>query len=112
MCVPGDMAATSAAIVMRNPAEAARLPDGVTKTATGTADVRRRDGMDDAVDFRGVDERCGALSGSLTHGAERGRGADGERREQEAQDETRSRNAHKHPLTVSPSKKLVHRGAR
>ena len=35
MCVPGAIAATSAAIVIRNPAEAARLPDGPTKTATG-----------------------------------------------------------------------------
>ena len=35
MCVPGDIAATSAAMVMRNPADAARLPEGETKTATG-----------------------------------------------------------------------------
>ncbi len=38
MCVPGDIAATSAAIVIRNPAEAARLPDGDTNTATGVFD--------------------------------------------------------------------------
>ncbi len=36
MCVPGDIAATSAAIVRMNPAEAARAPDGDTKIATGT----------------------------------------------------------------------------
>src|SRR5258708_7023899 len=35
MCVPGAMAAMSAAMVMRNPAEAGRLPDGPTNTATG-----------------------------------------------------------------------------
>ena len=35
MCVPGAIAATSAAMVMRNPADAARLPDGPTNTATG-----------------------------------------------------------------------------
>ena len=35
MCVPGAMAAMSAAMVMRKPAEAARFPDGPTKTATG-----------------------------------------------------------------------------
>ena len=35
MCVPGAMMATSAAMVSRNPAEAARDPDGPTKTATG-----------------------------------------------------------------------------
>ena len=35
MCVPGAMAATSAAMVIRNPADAARLPDGPTKTTTG-----------------------------------------------------------------------------
>src|SRR5262249_5059522 len=35
MCVPGAIAAMSAAIVMRKPAEAARLPAGPTKTATG-----------------------------------------------------------------------------
>ena len=35
MCVPGAIAATSAAIVIRKPAEAARLPDGPTKTTTG-----------------------------------------------------------------------------
>ena len=35
MCVPGAIAATSAAIVIRKPADAARFPDGPTKTATG-----------------------------------------------------------------------------
>ncbi len=35
MCVPGAMAAMSAAIVIRKPADAARFPDGPTKTATG-----------------------------------------------------------------------------
>ena len=35
MCVPGAMAATSAAMVRMNPAEAARAPDGATKIATG-----------------------------------------------------------------------------
>ena len=35
MLVPGAMAATSAATVMRNPADAARAPDGPTNTATG-----------------------------------------------------------------------------
>ena len=35
MCVPGAIAAMSAAMVMRKPADAARLPDGPTKTATG-----------------------------------------------------------------------------
>jgi hypothetical protein len=35
MWVPGAMAATSAAMVIRNPAEAARDPDGPTNTATG-----------------------------------------------------------------------------
>ena len=38
MCVPGAIAATSAAIVMRNPADAARLPGGDTKTTTGVLD--------------------------------------------------------------------------
>ncbi len=37
--VPGDIAATSAAIRMKKPAEAARAPPGVTKTTTGTEDV-------------------------------------------------------------------------
>ena len=40
MWVPGAMAATSAASVMRNPADAARAPDGATNTTTG---ARRRD---------------------------------------------------------------------
>ena len=35
MCVPGAMAAMSAAMVIRNPADAARFPDGPTNTATG-----------------------------------------------------------------------------
>ena len=35
MCVPGAIAATSAAIVRMNPAEAARAPDGATNMATG-----------------------------------------------------------------------------
>ena len=35
MCVPGAIAATSAAIVIRKPADAAREPDGPTNTATG-----------------------------------------------------------------------------
>ena len=35
MCVPGAMAATSAARVIRKPADAARAPDGATNTATG-----------------------------------------------------------------------------
>ena len=100
MCVPGAMAATSAAMVIRKPADAARLPDGDTKTATGVFDwmmavlmsrvestrppgvrstmtsrsalaasacaIARRMyavaiGMDDAVDFDGVDDG-GALS--------------------------------------------------
>ena len=88
--------------VTRRVDEAARRPEhddeevrlGGVGLRYRAADVRGRDGMDDAVDFRGVDERSAALSGTLTHGAERGRGADGERREQEAEDETRSGNAH------------------
>ena len=35
MCVPGAMAATSAAMVRMKPADAARAPDGATKIATG-----------------------------------------------------------------------------
>ena len=35
MCVPGAIAATSAAIVRMNPADAARAPDGPMKIATG-----------------------------------------------------------------------------
>ena len=36
MLVPGDIAATSAAIRMKNPADAACAPPGVTYTTTGT----------------------------------------------------------------------------
>ena len=39
MLVPGAMAATSATTVMRNPAEAARAPEGPTNTATGTREL-------------------------------------------------------------------------
>src|SRR5258706_6287975 len=39
MLVPGAMAATSATTVMRKPAEAARAPEGPTKTATGTREL-------------------------------------------------------------------------
>ena len=39
MLVPGAMAATSATTVMRNPAEAARAPEGPTNTATGTGEL-------------------------------------------------------------------------
>src|SRR5207248_10999449 len=35
MCVPGAIAAISAAIVRMKPADAARAPDGATNTATG-----------------------------------------------------------------------------
>ena len=35
MCVPGAIAATSAAIVSRNPADAARAPEGPMKIAIG-----------------------------------------------------------------------------
>ena len=35
MCVAGAIAAISAAIVIRKPADAARLPEGPTNTATG-----------------------------------------------------------------------------
>ena len=35
MCVPGAIAATSAAIVSRKPADAARAPEGPIKIATG-----------------------------------------------------------------------------
>ena len=45
MCVPGAIAATSAAIVMRKPADAARLPAGPTKTATGVLDAIMRETM-------------------------------------------------------------------
>ena len=37
MCVPGAMAAMSAAIVIRKPAEAARVPLGPTYTTTGVS---------------------------------------------------------------------------
>ena len=40
MCVPGAMAATSAAIVIRKPADAAREPDGPTNTTTGVRALR------------------------------------------------------------------------
>ncbi len=43
MCVPGAMTATSAAMVMTNPAEAARAPDGATNTTTGARDVIMRE---------------------------------------------------------------------
>ena len=35
MYVPGAIAAMSAAMVIRNPADAARAPEGATNTATG-----------------------------------------------------------------------------
>ena len=38
--VPGDIAATSAESKMKNPAEAARDPVGVTNVTTGTGDCR------------------------------------------------------------------------
>ena len=43
MCVPGAIAAMSAAMMSRNPADAARAPDGATKTATGVAAEIMRD---------------------------------------------------------------------
>ena len=43
MCVPGAITATSAASVMMKPAEAARAPDGPTKTTTGARDVIMRE---------------------------------------------------------------------
>jgi hypothetical protein len=43
MCVPGAMTATSAAIVMTKPAEAARAPEGPTKTTTGAREVIMRE---------------------------------------------------------------------
>ena len=43
MCVPGAMAATSAAMVSRNPADAARDPDGATNTTTGARDEMMRE---------------------------------------------------------------------
>jgi hypothetical protein len=42
MFVPGAMAATSAATVMMKPAEAARAPEGPTKTATGVRQLSMR----------------------------------------------------------------------
>ncbi len=38
--VPGDIAATSAEIKMKNPADAAREPEGVTYVTTGTEEWR------------------------------------------------------------------------
>ena len=52
MCVPGAIAATSAAIVIRKPADAARLPDGPTKTATGVL----ADSMRETMEPRGVEQ--------------------------------------------------------
>ena len=52
MCVPGAIAATSAAIVRMKPADAARAPEGATKIATGVA--RRDHARDDVA--RGVHE--------------------------------------------------------
>ena len=43
MCVPGAITATSAASTMMNPAEAARAPDGPTKTTTGARAAIMRD---------------------------------------------------------------------
>ena len=43
MCVPGDIAATSAAIVIRKPAEAARAPDGEMNTTIGARAAIMRD---------------------------------------------------------------------
>ncbi len=55
MWVPGAIAATSAAMVMRNPADAARDPDGPTNT-----DHRRLRGEDGGVDVAGrVDQPAG-----------------------------------------------------
>ncbi len=45
MCVPGAIAAMSAAIVRMKPAEAARAPDGATKIATGVLAAIMRDTM-------------------------------------------------------------------
>ena len=55
MCVPGAMAATSAAIVRMNPAEAARAPDGADE------DRHRRLGGDHARDDgpRGIEQPAG-----------------------------------------------------
>ena len=52
MCVPGAIAATSAAIVRMKPADAARAPDGPTKTATGVS--RGKHVRDDVA--RGIDQ--------------------------------------------------------
>ena len=59
MCVPGAIAATSAAIVMMNPADAARLPDGADE------DRNRRPGRDHLRDdvARRVDEAAGRAQG-------------------------------------------------
>ena len=46
MWVPGAIAATSAAIVIRKPAEAARAPLGATKTTTGVSAEIMRDVID------------------------------------------------------------------
>ena len=43
MWVPGAIAATSAAMVSRNPAEAARLPEGPTYTAMGVFEANMRE---------------------------------------------------------------------
>lgn len=43
MWVPGAIAATSAARMRMNPAEAARAPDGATNTATGVLPATMRD---------------------------------------------------------------------
>ena len=45
MCVPGAIAATSAASVRMKPADAARAPDGPTKTTTGAREVMIRETM-------------------------------------------------------------------
>ena len=45
MCVPGAIAATSAAIVRMKPAEAARAPDGPMNTATGVRAAIMRETM-------------------------------------------------------------------
>ena len=45
MCVPGAIAATSAAMVRMKPADAARAPEGATKIATGVLAATMRDTM-------------------------------------------------------------------
>ena len=56
MCVPGAIAATSAAIVIRKPADAAREPDGPTNTTTGVFAAKNR-----RIDVPGrVDEPAGS----------------------------------------------------